>query len=150
MNAQECVAIAHETLAKLRAYNLPIQRAAIVGSAFILPSPETAKDLDILICLPENCDIRETLHSFAEAADWTVGYDTETYPTDDFESYRKGDINLLAVNRLIVYDNWLLSAKVCKALALTKREERVIVHQVIMDGQCFWSEQSSWLSLENL
>lgn len=111
---------------------LPVQKFAIVGSCFIL-SPTQAKDADLLILLPEKMNLLSA-RAQLDAETWHWAYDEGTYPSDEFESGRKGLVNLLLVNSRSVFDNWRLAAMICKALNLTNRDDRVIVHQILMDG----------------
>ncbi len=123
------------TLELFKVQNLPMRQAALVGSAYILPSPEAAKDIDLLILLEDKCDIRDVVQPcLCLSPEWKWGYDEGTYPLDGFESLRCGQMNLLFVNDKTVYDKWILSANLCRALKLYEREHRVMVHQIIMDG----------------
>ena len=126
MTQEEALSLYRETLKELKE-KLPIQAHCVVGSSFIV-GPEEAKDLDLLVLLPVNSSLRNSLLS-----DWEWGYD-ETYPIEgDFESGRRGSVNLLLVNDPAIFKQWCLAANVCKYLKLSKKKDRVTVHQILMD-----------------
>lgn len=133
LSVEQIHELARLTVKDFQEKGLVFKCAALVGSAGILPSPELAKDIDILFLLEENTAIRPTVQPYL-SSEYIWGYDEGTYPLDDFESLRYENLNLLFVNKQKVFTEWLLAVNICRALKLSARESRVLVHQIIMDG----------------
>lgn len=106
--------------------------SALVGSVYIVGE---GNDIDVLVLvddLPSKSWDRLRMHGFEHSSSGAEN----TYPicAGGFESFRKKDINLLVVDQLSTFMSWKMSAEVCKALNLSNRTDRVIVHRIIMDS----------------
>lgn len=125
--------------------------AQMLGVAMVLR--EELKDINLLVELVGSCaiqgagkdiDIMVKIHpSFVDRLveflvikdKWKeqTGDDQE-YGTGEFRSFRNGDINLLLVWDFKVYLGWLTSVEICKHINTKTRDQRVAIHQIIMDG----------------
>lgn len=104
----------------------------LVGSCAI--QGQSPNDMDIMVFaeIPGAVDV---IVNHLMVTGWTEQEgNAEEYGTGEFRSFRLGDYNLLLVWAASVYASWLASVEICKYIKTTTREQRVAVHQIIMDG----------------
>lgn len=103
-----------------------LRKCAIVGSVAI---EDQGKDFDHLWLVGDICVAFDYLikHGFTHEGN-------VTYQNNDFESFRHGYLNVITTPLDKIFDTWKISVEVCKLIKTKNREQRVAIHQVIMDG----------------
>lgn len=119
----------------------------IVGSVAITGQ---GNDIDLLVLLTDESGFLEsTPMRLSTGADLfhSMGYESpetgeETSggaDTDDFNSFRLGEVNILLTDDPAYRERWLAATSLCKELhsrlgIMGDRDIRVLVHQVVVDG----------------
>lgn len=111
----------------MRLMDMGICGIALVGSTYILGQ---GADVDVLVRVADMKSFAQRL----EAEGW-IREGNASYPVGDFISMRKDDFNLLLVEEEKYFNAWKLAAEVCKALKLHFKDDRVLVHRVVRDGE---------------
>lgn len=103
----------------------------LVGSCAI--QGQSPNDADFMVFAKEHPDrIAEHLLSTG----WVEQEGkVDEYGQGEFRSFRLGDYNCLLVWDDKTYSGWLASVEICKYVGTTTRQQRVSIHQIIMDGQ---------------
>lgn len=102
----------------------------LVGSCAIQGA---GKDMDVMVKI--HIDFVDRLVKFLTEDGWDEqAGNGEAYGTGEFRSFRNGDVNLLVVWDFKVYLGWLTSVEICKHINTKTRDQRVAIHQIIMDG----------------
>lgn len=57
-----------------------------------------------------------------------------TYNNGDFESFRRMPLNIIITDLPKIFETWKVAVEVCKYVGVRTREERVAIHQIVMDG----------------
>lgn len=87
-----------------------------------------ANDVDIMVMVPDKQAYMELCHALG----FSYAPNANEYP-GEWESMKKGDLNLLITADSDYYYASRTASDVCRALKLKTRKERVIVHRVIVD-----------------
>lgn len=53
----------------------------------------------------------------------------------EFESWRKGDVNLIVIYELFYADRYQLATKLCKQFNLLKKQDRIALYDAIIYGE---------------
>ena len=90
-------------------------------------------DVDVIILLPKG----HLTFGMLDDAEWRhLG--KESYDSwGMFDSYRKGELNLILTDDPVYYHSWEIARAVCRGLSrygLNTRDARVFVHSVVCDG----------------
>ena len=99
-----------------------------VGSTITCDPPVTGTDIDVLVLVKERD--ASTLGK--------LGFDLENggahyEPSEgDFNSWRRGDLNLIVTDSLGFYNAFFLATKVAKTLNLLRKEDRVTLFQAVL------------------
>jgi len=108
----------------------------MVGSALYHPKPN---DIDFLV-LVDASSFFPTGEEASPAGRWLFGPDWDTcageYDDQDstWGALRKGKANLIVTVNRGWYDRMVLASKVCEALKLMDKGDRIVVHRVVRDG----------------
>lgn len=122
-----------DTILSYAALGVQIENRALVGSVHIFG---TGKDIDLLVLVPEHCDLGEVAAEVDEKGwrcDNRTVYESEE---SNWFSARKGYYNLLLTRSKEFYDAFVLAADICQGLAkigtlvYEDREARVLIHKL--------------------
>lgn len=113
-----------------------IEKFELVGSALYKDNPN---DLDFAVLTPQGpgavlkgTDCHSVCRKLVNEG-WSY---CEDYQTDgDWQSIRKGVVNLIVTDDPEFYAGMVLAANVCAVLGLERKSDRVRVHRVIRDGE---------------
>jgi len=117
--------------AELRALPVNPIFVELVGSCAIQGS--SPNDADFLV-FAQDFSVGVAGHLLSTG--WTEQEgNTDEYGEGEFRSFRLGDYNCLLVWDSKTFSNWMASVQVCKFVGTKTRDQRVAIHQIIMDGQ---------------
>lgn len=110
---------------------------AHVGSTYICDPPPVDTDIDNLILLSKKMQaqykkINELLIKSGWEIDgnyWDLG--------SNFWSFKKDNLNIIITYEEDFFDTFVRAAKVCKALNITDKELRIMVHDIIINGDSY-------------
>lgn len=101
---------------------------AHVGSSYALGE---GNDIDIVIYTA----MRETTEFTMRSTGWVVtqdGFEGSGGDAGEFTAFRKDEFNAMVTNDLKFFESFVVAAEATKALKLTNRIDRVILHRVLM------------------
>ncbi len=112
-------------------FGYDVKLVELVGSIAIHGQ---GNDIDVMVYVSVDAVIR-LVEWLTQCDGWIEQTgNEEEYGPGDFRSFRDGDINLLMVWQDKTALSWLASVEMCKWLRVETRDQRVAVHQIIMDG----------------
>ncbi len=89
-------------------------------------------DIDVMVKIHEM--FVEEVAEWLLENEWKEQDGNQEYGSGEFRSFRSADTNILLVWDFKVYLGWLQSVEVCKHIKTKTRDQRVAIHQIIMDG----------------
>lgn len=106
--------------------------AALIGSQYI---QGVGNDVDVLVLVYA----RNQAVTVLEHAGYAIeGEPSSGGPGDEFESLRRGEVNVLVTEDRAFYEKWIRAAEVCKYVhgryGHCHKDDRVKIHQLIMDN----------------
>jgi len=105
-----------------------------VGSSWSCdPPPNPVTDVDFLMLVPDRSDVTGTkLHDLGYVLDdGNVHYD----PSEgEFNSWRRGKLNLILTDCEEFYESFMLASRVAKKLNLLNKKDRIDLFQAILYG----------------
>jgi hypothetical protein len=108
--------------------SISVREIAHVGSTYI--NSMQGNDIDIVARVSDSqeawCNLKDD--------DWRDTGGGSGHE-DDFNTYRKGDVNLMITESEEFITGFELAAEVCKALRLSEKWQRIAVHRVIMNEE---------------
>lgn len=113
-----------ETLIGASLYAL-CKKAELVGSKAICSPPPQDSDTDILVYTPAT----EAFRMLLEVEGWKKD---GNYPEGSFESYKKGDLNIILTFLFAYFHSFVRAKDVCKLLNLTDKAQRIAVHELML------------------
>jgi hypothetical protein len=101
------------------------------GSSVICSPPVLDTDIDFVICTTSYGKLYNFLkdHEFQRSCVEEEEYDLES---EEFECYRKGNINFIVTEDYEWYKKWVFATKVAKKLNLLKKEDRITLFKAIL------------------
>lgn len=105
------------------------------GSAFVCDPPVTDTDIDILVLLTPDAAADDFLGDL-EKAGWVLGgssVEALAEAGDEFQSYRKGKLNLILTARPQYFARLKLATLMAKQFNLTKKRDRIALFEVVAD-----------------
>jgi hypothetical protein len=100
-----------------------------VGSAVYM---EEAKDLDVLVLYDAPSFLTDARWAFGP--DWYLCAGEYSDTDESWGAIRKGAVNLIITVDRAWYDGMLKASRVCEALGLQDKGDRIIVHRIVRDG----------------
>lgn len=102
----------------------------VVGSALYR---DDAQDLDILVML--NAQYIDGIGLWVDEEIGEGWLNCGEYDTDgEWLAVRKGIVNLIVTEDLVMYQKFNAASQVCKALALPDKEARMVIYRIVRDG----------------
>ncbi|OAM52917.1 hypothetical protein A7981_05630 [Methylovorus sp. MM2] len=71
--------------------------------------------------------------AYAESLGWEPDAANE-YEDDEFNSFRKGEFNIIVTDKCSFFSSMVLSTQVCKKLNLLNKADRIMVFDAIQKG----------------
>lgn len=124
----------NEATLKLRGdlFSMGALSVALVGSTYIVGE---GKDIDLLAFAEDRDAIETALQVRGYVREGGESYNPQE---DEFVSMRKDEFNVILTSDREFFASWVQAAEVCKYLKLADKEQRVMVHRIIVDG---WSAE---------
>lgn len=108
-----------------------IEQFELIGSASYLP--EQAEDIDFAVLLKTyGPEIHEFVHDRVAEGWHNCGGDYDTNG-QEWCAIRKGKLNLMLTQSMDFFAGYLRATEVCKALNLTKKDDRILVCSIVRD-----------------
>src|ERR1700677_1421647 len=109
-------------------------KVELVGSRITCNPPPTGTDQDYLILVKPR--LLNPLMKFLQVTEWEGGGSNPgvmNHEEDDtFESYRKGDDNLIITTSETYFDKFMVATSVAKRFNLLKKEDRIILFDAVL------------------
>lgn len=113
-----------------------VEKFSLIGSAMYLPADQVA-DVDYAVLLAPSMDkglveqfcqveLNEK-HGFEHCSDYDID--------GSWRAMRRGDLNLMVTSDAAWFERYLTAMEVCKALRLTKKDDRILVCMIVRDGR---------------
>ena len=100
----------------------------LVGSRAICVPPPTDTDMDFL-CLSKGEEYEQMLQAFLESD----GFKQDGhYDLSNFQSFKKGIMNVILTHDVEFYDKFIIAMLVCKELNVLDKKKRIAVHHLII------------------
>jgi len=109
-----------------------------VGSRVTCNPPPTDTDYDILVYVPHDLpapggSLLCFESSWSPPSDWKKeGFTGDSMYPDGFESYRKGDVNLIITRNPDFWDRFIAATHVAKRLNLLNKDDRIALFQAVL------------------
>jgi hypothetical protein len=98
------------------------------GSSVTVDPPVTDTDIDIVVVYSGDMSHRLQGHGFEITPH-------EEYPNEQIKAvYRKGNVNIIAVDTREDYERWLSATKLATAMNLTEKRQRILLFQFLTEG----------------
>ena len=108
---------------------------AYVGSRVTCSPAPTDTDQDILVLVEDIEEWREgMIEEGFEVAGSIPADEKNVLGTDQFESYTKGDINLIVTSDAIFFSKFMAATHVAKNLNLLYKDDRIMLFQAVLYG----------------
>lgn len=111
-----------------------VVKEMLCGSRVTCNPPVTGTDQDVLV-LVKSINHRE-MSAVLSGAGWLLGGSGQA--DDEFESWTKGDVNLILVDDLDYYARHACATALCKRLNLLKKDERCLVFRAMLYTESPW------------
>ena len=97
------------------------------GSREICSPPPTDTDVDYCVMDFNGFDfVKEGFKMTTE--------DQDEYGASNFETYRRGDVNLIVVHDWKDFHKWRVATAACKQMNVTKKDKRIAIFQGVLYG----------------
>jgi predicted nucleotidyltransferase len=115
--------------------NIRILAYEFVGSRITVANKELTKDSDrdILILVDKIDNLKYNLTSKDWDLESYIDY-TEITPEEQFVSFRKDKVNIIATQSDIFYNRFLIATDLAKLFNLEKRDDRIELFQYVLYG----------------
>jgi len=113
-------------------------KAEYCGSRVTCKPPPTDTDLDVLVLTDHS--LLEPIYTILTAKGWELGGSlptsvrSEIHNDERFDSYTRGEVNIIITASEVFYDKFLLATNVSKFINLMDKDHRVALFQAIIYG----------------